>query len=253
MRYESKQLFMMFIDISNEQIPALRQKYTEIEKNAFDNAVNKKEEYQPHFMELMSLSEQISQINSDIDKYEKCISDIDHKITLALADISLIMKLKSESGDYSCKINALNAAKDNILDDIAINKMVSYHAYREYFEAVREYTRAHEIRVTGDFIFTLREMIARSMVECSAQRGDTEVLHAAVYDYTKKLTPSDGNYNRKVDELRNNAANEFSHHENTESSLGELIGKYFTEEPDRHYESAICLAAVDASRRRKRN
>ncbi|HEF0026989.1 TPA: hypothetical protein R8G57_001487 [Citrobacter freundii] len=133
MKYKSQQLFMMFIDISNEQIPALRHEYNEIEKNAFNNAVNKKEEYQPHFSQLMSLSEQISKIDSDIEKYEKCISDIDHKITSALADVSLIMKLKSESGDYSCKINALNAAKENLRDDIAINKVFSYHAYKEYF------------------------------------------------------------------------------------------------------------------------
>lgn len=250
MKFKSKKLFSMFIDVTNEQIPALRQQYCEEEKNAFENAVSKKEAYQPFFYRLIELSEKISDIDTEIEESNKSITDINKKITAALADVSLIMKLKSDSGTHSCKINALNIARDSLHDDIAMLKMTSYKAYEEYFSAVREYTSAHEIRVTGDFIFTMREMIARSLVECNMQRGDSEVLHAAVYDYTKNITPSDGNYNRVIAELKNSMAQTITGNDREDGSLHELIGKYFTDEPGRHYEDSICRMALEASKRR---
>ncbi|MRT15182.1 hypothetical protein GJV07_23230 [Enterobacteriaceae bacterium RIT711] len=252
MNYESKRLFSRFIDVQAQDVPEFINKLDEAEKTAHKKASEATIEYEPCFIKFKELYSSLEQINDLINDEEGSINQLEMLAVNSHADVSAIIEAMDRKEKHESKLKTLSIARDNLEDEIVIFKAASYGFYSDYFTAVRDYRAARTENTTGKFIFAIREVIDRSIIECELMGcGNTEVVHISAFDYIKNMTPSNGVYSHVAAGL----AACYSYKNQTEKAVvpefNDYITKYFTEFPSSEYESSILISAKRVIDKRK--
>ncbi|MRT11183.1 hypothetical protein GJV07_02620 [Enterobacteriaceae bacterium RIT711] len=252
MNFESKQLFSRFIDVRAQDVPAYIQKLDEAEKNAHQKASEATIQYEPCFNKFKELHSSLAQINDLIKAEEESINQLEMLAVNSHADVSAIIEAMDRKEKHESKLKTLSIARDNLEDEIVIFKAASYRTYSEYVSAIRHYKMARTENTTGKFIFAIREVIDRSIIECeNSQHGITEVVHLSAFDYIKNITPSNGMYNP----IAMNLAACYGYKNQTEKTttyeFNDYLGKYYTDFPGSEYESSILISAERVINKRK--